>query len=555
MFIVMLLFAAFGAGGLLGQGASVPVGAPVADKAPEPKAMTALRALRASIDTRKEEIEAKRADLSEAETDAQREEIKARIGVLSGQLKELEASYESIITGIDLNAYSSELGERLDLAREVEKFLQPIFRELNELTSRPREIDALREAITHNEERLKQASRAVEQIREMERQVSDPLIREDIEHYGERWMKEKREAENDLRVARFQLEDKLKGAPPVLKALQEAMASFFATRGRNLLFSLLVFVGVLAGMHLIHRYVKRWDFLNKLGKHQVYLRLADVVYYFGTFVLATLAALLVLYAAADWLLLGLALLFLFGLAWGGKRALPHIYQQARFMLNLGSVREGERVVFNGAPWRVDAINVFTKMSNPLLQGGNLRLPLRELMKLQSRPFGAKEPWFPTENGDWVVLSDSTFGRVVMQTPEWVQLVLLGGSRKIYGTPEFISLTPENLSYNFRVRVVFGVDYQHQSISTATIPETLAKTLRTGLLEFIEEEELIHLDVELREAGSSSLDYAVLADFAGSAAPRYEKLRRRIQRICVDACNANGWVIPFTQITVHQAGEG
>ena len=53
-----------------------------------------------------------------------------------------------------------------------------------------------------------------------------------------------------------------------------------------------------------------------------------------------------------------------------------------------------------------------------------------------------------------------------------------------------------------------------------------------------------------------MDFAVLADFDGSLAPRYRFLRRMIQRVCVDVCTEYGWEIPFTQITVHQAkGEG
>jgi hypothetical protein len=61
-----------------------------------------------------------------------------------------------------------------------------------------------------------------------------------------------------------------------------------------------------------------------------------------------------------------------------------------------------------------------------------------------------------------------------------------------------------------------------------------------------------IKVEFQSAGTSSLDYVVLADFDGSLGSRYNFIKRRIQSICVDVCNDNGWVIPFTQITVHQA---
>jgi hypothetical protein len=39
---------------------------------------------------------------------------------------------------------------------------------------------------------------------------------------------------------------------------------------------------------------------------------------------------------------------------------------------------------------------------------------------------------------------------------------------------------------------------------------------------------------------------------GSAAKAYFKAQRLIQQACVDTCNREGWVIPFTQITVHSA---
>ena len=58
----------------------------------------------------------------------------------------------------------------------------------------------------------------------------------------------------------------------------------------------------------------------------------------------------------------------------------------------------------------------------------------------------------------------------------------------------------------------------------------------------------------KEAGASSLDFEILADFSGKAAQYHNVLARAIQRIAVDACNKYGWVIPFTQLTRHTAKE-
>jgi len=89
-------------------------------------------------------------------------------------------------------------------------------------------------------------------------------------------------------------------------------------------------------------------------------------------------------------------------------------------------------------------------------------------------------------------------------PEYVEIIRLGGARKFIPTGSFFEMNPVNLSKNFRINSVFGIDSE------------------------------------------------VLADFSGEVAPKYSQLHRAIQRICVNVCNKQGWIIPFAQITVHQA---
>ena len=67
--------------------------------------------------------------------------------------------------------------------------------------------------------------------------------------------------------------------------------------------------------------------------------------------------------------------------------------------------------------------------------------------------------------------------------------------------------------------------------------------------------LTTLTVEFSQAGASSLDLAVITGFNSDAADRYFQIRRLLQRLAVEACNRHGWVIPFNQITVHQASNG
>ena len=88
---------------------------------------------------------------------------------------------------------------------------------------------------------------------------------------------------------------------------------------------------------------------------------------------ATSAFVIVLYISGDWVLLILAVIFLLGIAWTAKRGLPVFWEQIKLLLNLSTVRENERVVYNGIPWRVVSLNIYSRLENPALENAKIRL--------------------------------------------------------------------------------------------------------------------------------------------------------------------------------------
>ena len=96
--------------------------------------------------------------------------------------------------------------------------------------------------------------------------------------------------------------------------------------------------------------------------------------------------------------------------------------------------------------------------------------------------------------------------------------------------EFLSLSPRTVSGGFRVRSTFGIDYRHQAIATTEVPGILEERISAGLAEEVAPGEIFAVTVQFKEAGASSLDYIVFADFAGSAAPNRGLLERAIQMV-------------------------
>ena len=179
----------------------------------------------------------------------------------------------------------------------------------------------------------------------------------------------------------------------------------------------------------------------------------------------------------------------------------------------------------------------------------MRLPLRAMNELVSRPAG-EEPWFPCQPGDYLLLADGSFGRVLRQTIEVVELAVRESVVQIR-TTDFLSQHIQNLSRDgFGIASTFGIDYQHQGICLDTVPGRFRKSIKARFEKADLKDDIEQLLVSFKEAGASSLDYQIYIVLKGRAANAFFKAQRLVQQACVETCNREGWVIPFTQITVH-----
>ena len=493
-------------------------------------------------------------ELRSPESEGSRDELRKQLQQHRVKLEALHKDFVDVASGVDVSAFDQSAHPDIKWQDRLLELLHPLLNELTRLTAGPREIEQLRVRIAETENHLRVIKQGAANITRFISQVEDNALKAKLQEIQGNWKGWRQEVETQLQIAQQQLKRKLDDQPSIRESAKQILELFFRSRGRNFLVACAAFIGLWLILHRLHGVIQRLPWLSP-QRRTFSLRLFNVLYTLFTIISAIFGFLLVLYIYKDWVLLTLAILFLIGIAWTSKETLPRFVREVMLMLNIGAVREGERVVYNGIPWLVRTLNLYAVLVNPELTGGQLHLPLRDFHDLRSRQFRPDEPWFPTRANDWVLLSDDTLGKVVLQTPEIVRLVLLGGSQRTLPTTDFLAQSPKVLSTGFRLEVTFGIDYQHQAIITDHIPAQLTETLRDALREGGYDTHLVHLNVEFATAGASSLDLAVLADFAGEAAPRYHILRRAIQRICVDACNSEAWVIPFTQLTLHMAASG
>jgi predicted nucleic acid-binding Zn-ribbon protein len=444
---------------------------PPADEVEYQEKVKDLKSLLESINHTSARIESIQRVLKSPEAVGRERELRSQIDKLSEKLKTLEESFTKSCTDVEFVEFETEKDRALEWDQEFKELLGPVMREVKRMTALPREIEELRSDIETYESELEVARKASNNLLALLAHVGTPQLTQKLNSIIRVWQHREQEISTQMNIAAQQLEQKLDERKPLLGAFQDVFRTLIKGRGRNLLVALLALVLTWLILRFVYKLIRRSSpFRNK--DRSIYLRLFDVVYIIFTVAFSLLALLGVLYSLGDWVLLSLAIIFLLGIGWASKQAIPRFWRQATLMLNFGAVREGEIVIYNGLPYEVGPISIYTELVNRHLEGGFIRIHLKQLVDLRSRPISENEPLFPSKCGNWVKLSDETYGKVVVQTPEIVELELKGGAFKTYRTVDYLAQSPTNLSSGFRIWITFGLDYSHQAVITQDIPGKL-----------------------------------------------------------------------------------
>jgi len=491
-----------------------------------------------------------RDSLKTATTNTEKADLTELLEKSEKKLKGTTINIENIAADTDLSLLRVSKTRPFNLQKEIFSLLEPALKEMKHATSDVRLKSNLREKVTYYEQREPIAKKALKNIAALNRVNKNPKIKNALIKMNRNWSKQLVFIQSEIQAKQLQL-FKLEAQERTFTEKSESyFKEFFQRRGWTLIQALLSIILVVILSRLAHRLITRIIKGYRAENRSVKLRVIDILHRFITFLFVIIAPMIVFYIEEDWVLFSLGILFLIAFAWTLRLAIPRYWGQLELFLNVGPVREGERIELNGIPWQVKNINMYSLLENPTT-GLTQRIDIDDLVDLRSRPIGTNEPWFPCKRGDWVHLSDGMRGKVTGISLEFIQMVQRGGAVSTYQMADFLALSPKNLSKSFRIKETIGVSYAHQSISTSDIVEILQKAINDRAVEEGYKDDIQNIRVEFESAADSSLNLVVIADFKGTVADIYTRLRRAIQRWSVDTCTENGWEIPFPQLTVHK----
>jgi hypothetical protein len=498
------------------------------------------------------EIKRQQNALKKAASDTEKQEIQKTLAGLQQELQANNERFDRVALGIDSAIGVNPEKHKFELQKELQLIFEPLFTELKQSTKELRKKSTLKENITSYQELLGQINQALHNIDQLLTLKQSKAVKKQLKQLRQHWIRQRDKTQSSLEAAKLELDIIERNSVSFSQASQKFFKEFFKKRGLYLGEAIGAVLLLFLLFRLIHRAMVKYIPGFQKPHRSLSIRLTDLIYRVFTVLILFFTPLVVFYLREDWVLFSIVLLVLIGAAWGIRKVAPFYWKQAILMLNIGSVREGERLHYEGLPWKVERINFYTDLVNP---SANLhhRIPLEKMVGMISRPVRkSTEQWFPCQQGDWVVLDDGTRGEVISITHEYVELQKRGGATKTYLIQDFLAQAPLNLSDTFRIKEVFGISYNHQQQSTNVIIGKLKGYISEQLEKEGHAPFLIEMKVEFNEAADSSLNLVVIADFKGEMAPLLNRLRRAIQRWCVDAATANEWEIPFPQLTLHRA---
>ena len=463
------------------------------------------------------------------------------------KLQALRLEFAQLASRVDVEGLERQEEPQLRLEEELLELLAPLVEALKDATAAPRELAILRKraAALRDRRAVAVAARTRTAATRDALPEASPARAEAQRELTERWVPLLDEIEREILVVEANLRLREDSQVPVWTRASAGAQRFLQNSGLNVLLCVTTF--------LVSYFGLRWladRALRRKRERGFSIRLAEVVLRVLILTVAVSATMAVLYVRDDWLLLPIGIVFLIGAGWVVVKAAPIFFEQIRLILNVGPVREGERLLLDGLPYRVDSLQFYSLLVNPKLSGGSLRVPVKDLVGLRSRPVAHDEPWFPCEQGDVVALSDGVVGEVIQQTPEHVVVVEHNDAPRTYPIQTFLRLNPRNISRGFELQLTFGIGYEHLRDAVDEVPTALARHVEQGLAKDSTAAQAPRVRVELQAAGASSLDFAVLVRCGGEQALLYKDLQRAVVTLLVSACVERGYTIPVPQLEVR-----
>jgi len=394
-----------------GEAEAVEVGA--TPDSPKERLAKSLRSQLRAIQIVQGDIKELKAQMDAETNEVSLDEIRKKLDEKAVELRKLVIDFEETAAGVDVGLFEDKPKEEFSWEKQLGEILRPIMAEMEDATSLSRKISDLRQERDRFSERAEVARNAAEHLLLLlDRVPAGSPLEAALQEQLAVWRERETFAGSRAEAASLQLENLESQERGLLEGSTTYIRKFMSERGLNLAIgigsALAVFFFVRIVLYVVRR-LRKTENPKNFGS-RVFVLVANLLSVVGA-----LAAMLIAFSATgDLFLFGIVLLFLLGVAWGGMKVLPQFMESLKLILNIGMVKEGERILFDDIPWTVSSLGFSCRLTNDRLDQASQTLPVRHLVGHHSRPWCEGEKEFPCETGDWVQLTaglERPYGRI------------------------------------------------------------------------------------------------------------------------------------------------
>jgi hypothetical protein len=233
---------------------------------------------------------------------------------------------------------------------DLELIFEPLLDQLRGIGERPRLIAKLETDIVYWDTREKELTQAVENLTENLKQLSSPALRQEVQGLLDSAASRKNRAEQKLSLLNKDLTDLKKSEGTIWSSLGDIFRDVIV----GILLHLLIAVAAAIFVYQCVRLLSLIPIQLIRKKTPDATLFAERAIVFGrvvigiTFMVSTYFV--VLYSFSEWLLIVLSLLIIAGLILALKNTAPDYIIEIKALLNMGSIRQGERLIYHGLPW-------------------------------------------------------------------------------------------------------------------------------------------------------------------------------------------------------------
>ncbi len=515
--------------------------------------LTNIDILKENLLTIGQQLKLKREELTKVTDTDQKNVFQEEIARLEGRLNKAKNNLIETIADFKIDAAKRSPREikKRTLLEEVENLISPTLQSIQRISAKPRRIERLKNRISTHEEQIRELDQALKNLEQINSSPDFSEIAAQM-HGALNTAKDNildLRQENQIKINNIKekLHELTKDDKSVWDVTTRMIKEFLTTKGKNLLISLCIFLFIIwFSLKFREKIVAK---VLEKRPDEWYVKPVKAFYGFASFMFAFSMAMFTLYSLGDWVLVTFIFLVLAAILWSSKSYIPKYLTEFKLILNFGTIKEGELVVYQGLPWKVKSIGFMTIFENDFLDSKQIRIQITEIMKMHSRKILPNEQWFPSRTGDWILLNDQTYGKVVSQTLEQVVMELSNSQRRYIPTDDYLHFMPINMSHGFVLDFTWAFDYQDQKHFSNNILPKLEDDFRKQMKNYVHTASQIAVD--FHSAGNSSINAYVMVKFDGPFASYRLKIHRDLQQMLFNIATENSWNIPFNTITLHK----